>query len=562
MTRPNAGLAGPETQIVQPSPRVEGGQFCRVTVLAPQTRMDLALPTDLTVAELVPMLTELAGEVPGQPNPHTGPLPVPHPDAPASWCLAAAAGAALPPGATLAGLGVLDGDLLRLRRNAEAPPPPVFDDPVDAVAEAVAPANGEPGAWGSAAGAEPEPFAVLPWTERCRRTAGIIAGLLAALGASVLLAGARGLTDPAANPVAAVIGGLAVVGMLAGAMRAAQGRNDTSAAGARGASVAGVRGAAGPVAGAGARGSAGGGSGAAAAGSGADEPDRVAGSVAVALAFAAVPLAAVTGLAALPGTPGAGHLLLASALAAAASATAVALLSTAAPALVATVLAAGLTSFAALLGVFDVASFGGLAAATSAVAVGLLPLLPRVSVRLAGLPPPVIPTSPEDMIAADQQWDFAAPEEIRYQAQLAHTYLAGLVIGASAVAGFGALLAAGTGGWAGPAFASVVVCALMLRSRCYATAAASAAPMAAGLLAGSGLAAGLAVRGPDLARLIGAPGLLVAGAVAFGLVWLAGRRESSPVARRTADVVEAILVVATFPLALAVLDLYSKLRGL
>ncbi|MDT7557259.1 MAG: protein secretion system (Wss), protein YukD, partial [Pseudonocardiales bacterium] len=55
MTRPDAGMARAET-------RADSTRFCRVTVLAPRSRMDLALPTDLTGAELVPMLSELAGE--------------------------------------------------------------------------------------------------------------------------------------------------------------------------------------------------------------------------------------------------------------------------------------------------------------------------------------------------------------------------------------------------------------------------------------------------------------------------------------------------------------------
>jgi hypothetical protein len=50
--------------------------------------------------------------------------------------------------------------------------------------------------------------------------------------------------------------------------------------------------------------------------------------------------------------------------------------------------------------------------------------------------------------------------------------------------------------------------------------------------------------------------------VAIWLVRSGPRREPSPVLRRTVDIVEAVLVVATFPLALAVLDLYQLVRGL
>ena len=492
--------------------RLEGSQFCRVTVLAPRTRIDLALPTDLTIAELVPMLVELAGESGGRGgsasarpgNPVGAPATSP-PEAPPAWCLAAAAGAALPPRATLAGLGVLDGDLLRLRRHGDAPPPPVFDDPVDAVAEAVR----DPDAANTEGGVSPVPFGVRPWTEPCRRAAGLIAGGLAIVAAAGLLVAARGWGERP-SLVATVIAALAAAAALAGGARLV--RLDSAAG--------------------------------------------------VLLALTAVPLAAATGLAALPGVPGSGHLLLAAALAAAAAAAGLALLGTAAPALVALVLSAGLTALTALLGVLGAGSAAGLAAAASAAAVGLLPLLPRLSIGLAGLPPPVVPTTPDDMIAADARWEFASADEIRYQSELAHTYLAGLVLGAAAVAAVGAVLAARAGGWAGSVFGSVVVTVLLLRSRGYVTAVASAAPLGAGLLAGTALVGGLALTGSQLALLVGAPVLLASGAVAIWLVRSGPRQDSSPVLRRAADIVEAVLVVATFPLALAVLDLFRLVRQL
>ena len=344
--------------------------------------------------------------------------------------------------------------------------------------------------------------------ERCRRPAGLLAAATGVL-AALLLAGVRGLGEHA-SPVAAAVAALAAGAALIAAMQTA----------------------------------------------------KVDATSAVVLAFAAAPLAAAAGFAGLPGLPSAAHLLLATALAAAAASAGLAVLGTAAPVLLAVVLGCVLAALAALLAVFDLGSPGGLAAAASAVAVGVLPVLPRVSVRLAGLPPPMIPTTPDEMIAADEQWELASPEEVRYQSRLAHTYLGGLVLGASAVAGAGAVLAAGTGGWAGATFSSVVVSVLLLRSRGYVTAAASAAPLAAGLAAGSGLVLGLVLTGPNLARLGAALGLLGATGLALWLVWAGPKRETSPVLRRTVDVIEAVLVVATFPLALAVLNIYQVVREL
>src|SRR5439155_24813936 len=115
----------------------------------------------------------------------------------------------------------------------------------------------------------------------------------------------------------------------------------------------------------------------------------------------------------------------------------------------------------------------------SAAAVAMLPSLSKVSIRLAGLPVPVVPTTTEEMLAADAQWQLDTGDDIRFRSRLAHVYLGGLMIGASAVAGIGAVLAAVTGGLAGMVFAVVVVAVLLLRSRAYATALASGAPMAA-----------------------------------------------------------------------------------
>ena len=100
--------------------------YCRLTVLTPGSRADVALPVDVPVADLVPMLMELLGEQgdPGRPVP---------------WRLTGPTGGAPAPGATLDDIGVLDGELLRLGPAAPPPPAPVFDDPVDALAALTAP---------------------------------------------------------------------------------------------------------------------------------------------------------------------------------------------------------------------------------------------------------------------------------------------------------------------------------------------------------------------------------------------------------------------------------------
>src|SRR5688572_22516053 len=97
--------------------------YCRVTVLAPRCRVDVVLPVDVPVAELLPMVLELLHE--------------PGPGLLAPWRFGWATGMPLPASATLRDLGVLDGELLRVGPTAPIPPAPVFDDPVDALAATV-----------------------------------------------------------------------------------------------------------------------------------------------------------------------------------------------------------------------------------------------------------------------------------------------------------------------------------------------------------------------------------------------------------------------------------------
>ncbi|MDJ0386035.1 type VII secretion integral membrane protein EccD [Streptomyces sp. G-G2] len=98
--------------------------FCRVTVVAPDSRIDVALPEDIAVADVYPELLRLTGQ--SQPV-----------GAPTGYHLVRRDGTVLDGARTLAGQQVLDGEVLSLRPFAESLPPAVFDDVSDAVAAAV-----------------------------------------------------------------------------------------------------------------------------------------------------------------------------------------------------------------------------------------------------------------------------------------------------------------------------------------------------------------------------------------------------------------------------------------
>ena len=109
-------------------PAAAGGH-CRVTVVAPTRRVDVALPEDVPVAELLPELLRLVGD----------PLPSPAALAAAltGYVLTGADGEALDTSASLTEQGVLHGGVLRLRPAGDAPEPAVHDDIAEVVAEAV-----------------------------------------------------------------------------------------------------------------------------------------------------------------------------------------------------------------------------------------------------------------------------------------------------------------------------------------------------------------------------------------------------------------------------------------
>ncbi|ATW50923.1 type VII secretion integral membrane protein EccD [Streptomyces xantholiticus] len=102
-----------------------GTGFCRVTVVAPDGRVDVALPEDIPVADLYPEILRLSGQSPA-------------PGAPVGYHLVRRDGSVLEGSRSLAAQRILDGELLSLRPFSESLPPAVFDDVSDAVASAVA----------------------------------------------------------------------------------------------------------------------------------------------------------------------------------------------------------------------------------------------------------------------------------------------------------------------------------------------------------------------------------------------------------------------------------------
>ncbi|CCH35111.1 type VII secretion integral membrane protein EccD [Actinosynnema sp. NPDC047251] len=454
--------------------------FSRVTVVAPRTRIDVALPADVAVADLLPMLLDMAKEA----TPDGG---VRH----GGWTLAKLGDSPLDPSRTLASLGVVDGELLQLRKRNENPPPPLYDDVVDAIAES-------------------DPDSFRPWTKDTARRYGHLAGALALIAAAVAVLLAGPLVGGDGLWPAICAGAAAIVALAAGAVIARS--YDATGTGVLIAAAGGL------------------------------------------------PMAYVAGLYTVPGEIGRPNLLLASVLVLIFASAAILLIGRGITVFIAAATAGALSGIAFLIGIFVDHPVVGIAAATAAVSLAALSVLPRLTIQLAKLPLPTVPGSAEDL---KEDTGFPEYAVIERRTANAHEYLTGMIIGCGGIAAVFSVIAAGDGTVFGPILAVVVALVLLLRGRAYANGAQAVALLASGMVAAAGVLVGWLVAASAANRLLFVFGTLVvvgAGALVLGVIF--PNQKFSPVLRRTVDVLEAILIAAVLPLALAVMDLYVAMRQL
>ncbi|MCX5151323.1 type VII secretion integral membrane protein EccD [Streptomyces sp. NBC_00320] len=491
--------------------------FCRVTVVAPDSRIDVALPEDIAVADVYPELLRLTGQ--------TQPV-----GAPTGFHLVRRDGTVLDGARTLAAQQVLDGEVLSLRPFAESLPPAVFDDVSDAVASAVVRDRHL-------------------WSDDMLRGAGLA-------GAALLLV-LLGFVLWYADPVRHDMHGLP--GIVAGAV----GVLLTAAAGVRarvyrdrGSAVALGLGALPILLIAG--------SGIIAAGSG-EGPGRLQfllGCVCVLVASVALvaltpngdaPFVAATFLA----TTG----TLATFVAIVTEASATATAAVCAP------VAIGLVAF-----------LPGLSARFARLPIGYA--APQSAVESYETPDRY-ETEPYGDPSAAEQHDTGAPldaEAIATQARRGHEMLLGLVGGCAAVVvGSAAVLGFSDNTW-GRLLALTTGLAMLLRARLFRYTSQVVCTLVAGLAAIGLLILGLALHPPaDLVRELvqyhdrgglDLRTIWLSAAVAAGAALLAGialvipRKGLSPFWGRLLDLTEAAVLLSLVPLALAVLDVYARARAL
>jgi type VII secretion integral membrane protein EccD len=297
-----------------------------------------------------------------------------------------------------------------------------------------------------------------------------------------------------------------------------------------------------------------------------------------ALSLAAALFAVPAGLLLVPGSFGAEHILLAAALAAAVATLSYRLTSADPLAHSALITLGTLIAIAALIQLLSQPDSPA-ACGTLLAMIGLLTIAaaPRLTVLLAGLPMPPVPTVGEALDPADiaprptiagvgavGSMTLPSAEVLTDRVQLGQRYLTGIIVGATAATAVGATLVAPPWSalrWQALVFAAVITGILILRGRTHNDRVQTATLIAGGSAAGATVATAVATisAGWALGAVIAS---MLMTAAAFGCGVWAPTQQFSPVMRRVSEIAEYLLIAAVVPLAIWVMDLYQLVRNL
>jgi type VII secretion integral membrane protein EccD len=302
--------------------------------------------------------------------------------------------------------------------------------------------------------------------------------------------------------------------------------------------------------------------------------DRTTASV---LSLCAVPYALATGIMLPPGAFGAAHLTLGGCVT-----VVVAMLSyrvCAAGPLIHAVVVTAATFGTAVAGAQLLWAPGAvrLGAALCASAVLAISLAPRLTIALARLPLPPVPTAgaaidPADSaprpaiegIGAIGAMALPSAAALELRAHTAGRYLTGIIGGTAAAAVAGTALVAypvDEFSWKCTIFALIIATVLCLRGRSHADLAQAAILIASGAL-GLAVVAVEVVLGPAHHIVAAAGALAAVGVVGLLCGVVAPQSTFSPVLRRAVEIVEYVLIATIVPLMFWIMDLYAVVRDL
>jgi type VII secretion integral membrane protein EccD len=465
------------TQVTQRMQPVGGGvaPTCRVTVVTPYARVDVALPVRATLAELLPQLIRLAGAEGQASSENPG------------WVLSRLGGSPFPDGLTVTSAAIRDGDVLYLNPRERQVAPLVFDDVIDAIASA---AESRAGAWGPK-----------------------VAYRIAVAATAVVLAGTtllllHSMAGTTLAPIAC--GGLGVVLLLAaGALGRAYGDPEAAAA----------------------------------------------------CAAAGVPAVLLAGMTALPPHEfafGAGQLAVGLAALAVYGVLVVVVVAHRVAWFACLTVASAFGAVGAAVVLLAGSGPAGVAAVLSVLATAFGAVAPMISLRLARLPLPTVP-SDMDSFRADEKPTH--DESVLSQTSTAEHMLTAL-LGAFGivVVGSAVVLTLGSSIWQG-SLVGVLGVAWLLRSRSYAGAAQRIVLVGTGLATVAILGGWLAHNGDRLSQFVACAVLAVAAVVSLLYANRVARGRRSPHWSRLLDVTEFIALMALIPIVGVVIGVYDAIRG-
>jgi type VII secretion integral membrane protein EccD len=485
--------------------------LARVTISAPQRRVDVALPEHLPLAELLPEVLRHAGEGLADDGERHG-----------GWLLRRTDGAVLLPGQALLPQGVRDGEVLHLVPARAQWPELEYDDVVEAIAD----------------GARRRGSAWTPAATRAAALAG--AGALLAVGLAATLRGGpawtlgpyAGLGIAALLALAGIVSSRAYGDAAAGAALGGYAMPYAFAGGALLVASGDPAGVLGPVRWIGA-------------------PELLAGSVALLLAAV---LGAV-GVAA-------GRRIFAAGVAVGLLGALTAVAGLFLPA--AGAAAVLLTALVCLIGTLPLLAIrlGKLPMPPITLPTGTDPAEGFTAAGPAGAAGSAGPAGAAGAAGLGGARERPERGQVFAAVARAEETLTGMLIGHAVLAGWSAVVLVAAGGVAGRLLVAVSAAALLLRARLFVTARQRVPLVAAGL-------GGLVVLGLALVGRADGPALpaLTAGALGLALATVAAgatysRRPPTPYLGRAADIVDILMMVSVVPVACAVLGLYGRARGL
>lgn len=256
---------------------------------------------------------------------------------------------------------------------------------------------------------------------------------------------------------------------------------------------------------------------------------------------------------------GAPHLLAAMACTALVAALGGALISDGVPGFLGTAIATTVGAICSAVVMVWSAPPAGVAAVAIAVLLALLPLVPTLSFRLAKVPLPAMPTTAEELRSDNQRLDAPAIQE---RTRVAQRYAAGMIAGTGICALITQALLVTDDSWISSVMTVSLSLSLVMRARVFRSLGQRVWLVGTGLAGFAMLALSFSGDGGVVGSLAVTIGVLWLGLITVGIgMWLS-MGKLSPFWGRAGDIVDVVLIVQLFPLALGVLEVYGWVRGL